>query len=188
MTRIPLFCIEEEARAVIYQVLDGAQPEQPPGKGFLSYIESRGPLSISSARNTKVPYGQSVSSEFIGASEQQCRQWFQDHCLDCPMLSQPLLAIADARTARDGTISLQYYCSEAGQFDFPPYGLLPQEPNKSYNYRIDPRDTAEVYAKLLIVEPDVSFPIYFGRKEELTSAQGIFDTVTARRLIQGEDV
>lgn len=104
------------------------------------------------------------------------------------MLSQPLLAIADARTARDGTISLQYYCSEAGQFDFPPYGLLPQEPNKPYNYRIDPRDTAEVYADLLVVEPDVSFPVYFGRKEELTSAQGIFDIVRARRIFQGEEV
>ncbi|OAL42828.1 hypothetical protein IQ07DRAFT_686140 [Pyrenochaeta sp. DS3sAY3a] len=183
MTRIPLLCIEEEARAVIYRVLDAVRPEQPPRVGVLSYIQSRGPLGKDAGENTKVPHNQSVDSEFIGATEQECRQWFIDHYFEYPMLSATLLAIADARTARDGTIYLQYYCWEDSQFDFPPFGLLPQKPSTWYNYRIDVKGTDEVYTKLLFVELDVSFPTYFGRKEELTNAQGIFDTVKADRII-----
>lgn len=44
-----------------------------------------------------------------------------------------------------------------------------------------------MYTKLLFVEPDVLFPTYFGRKEELTNAQGIFDTVKADCFICKKD-
>jgi hypothetical protein len=56
---------------------------------------------------------ETFETEFIGASEEDCQRWVQENTRN--FIVADLIAIADARTAKDGTILIQPY-----QQEFPP--------------------------------------------------------------------
>lgn len=185
MTRVPLFCVTEDACTVVHEVLLNAR-ENSSVPGLFAYIAARGSPDNEAGLTTEILPGASVSSDFINAPEEDCQQWSLDEAQKCRSLDRGVLAIADARTAIDGTISFQINLLEM-QVEFPRYGLLPQHPYAWHHYRIDTRHAPVAYAALLFTEPDVTYPVYFGRKEEFTDEQGVFDTTRAARAIDKKD-
>jgi hypothetical protein len=91
---------------------------------------------------------------------------------------QDLFAIADARTAEDGTLSMQWYHENEG-YHFPGYGLLPPKPDSWHDFRIDFREIPSLIAALLYIEPDVIYPTYLGQKERFTDERGVFSVTRA---------
>ena len=51
--------------------------------------------------------------------------------------------------------------------------------------RIDYWQCNEAKASLIYVAPNVSYPVYFGRKEEPTDERGVFDVARAESLCKG---
>lgn len=99
---------------------------------------------------------------------------------DEAMFIEPnIIAIADARTARDGTILMQWYSG--------PYAEPPPKSNTWYDFRVDPEGAAKVIASLNFGDPDVIYPTYFGRTEELTDEDGVFNVAKAERMLPGGD-
>jgi hypothetical protein len=104
-----------------------------------------------------------------------------------------LIAIVDARSAKDGTILIQVYqddyTSSEDEPGFPPFGILPppDKGNTWWSYRVDCKDVPDVLLDLGefgIIEAALS---YYGYKDRLTNERGVFDAVKARRIFLGED-
>lgn len=103
------------------------------------------------------------------------------------MFIEPNIAgIADARTAKDGTILMTWYREGEGE-ECTPYGVLPPKADSWWDFRVQAGHASRVIAALNFVEPDVSFPRYFGRKEEFTDENGVFDAEKADRDMDGKD-
>jgi len=94
-----------------------------------------------------------------------------------------IIGIADARTAKDGTILMSYYHEMEG-IDFPPYGVLPPRPESFWDFRVRPEHAPLVIAYLCFVAPDASFPMYFGHPEDFTDENGVFDAEKARKSLE----
>ena len=124
---------------------------------------------------------ENFATDFIGASEQECRQWALENQFQSNQIDRDFFAIADKQSTSDDTLSLQYYNRGSG-FEFGRFGILPQKQNEWYNFRVTYSGALEVYNALLFTEPDVSYPSYFGRKEELTDENGIFNVAKAKEL------
>jgi hypothetical protein len=134
---------------------------------------------------------ETFETDFIGASEQDCQKWAQEKQFQVNFIEQDIIAIADARSARDDTLLMQYYARELdspeGPLEFEEFGVLPREHNTWYDFRIDYKGAATVYVDLTHGPIDTVYPTYFGRKEELTDERGAFNVAKARRLVRGED-
>lgn len=149
-------------------------------------IESRDCPSDRSGFKTELVNDEAFKTEFVGASEQDCQNWALEKQRETLFIEPNIIAIANARTAKNGTILMQWYHQGEGE-DIPPYGILPPKSNTWYDFRIDPENAEKVVSCLNFTEPDVVYPSYFGRKEELTDENGVFDPVKADRIICGED-
>ncbi|KAI0411824.1 hypothetical protein F5X98DRAFT_380356 [Xylaria grammica] len=66
-------------------------------------------------------------------------------------------------------------------------GIFPKDAGKWYDFRINYRDADVLTSSLSFGAFDVVYPVYFGRKEELTDKRGIFDVSKAEKLSIGED-
>jgi len=73
--------------------------------------------------------------EFIGASEQDCQNWAREKAFQVDLIEHGLIAIADERSAEDGTLLIQYYRECAVKYGR--YGRVPREPNTWLNFRVD---------------------------------------------------
>jgi hypothetical protein len=124
-----------------------------------------------------------VESAFIGSFPEESQKWLLDNQETALFIEQNIIAIADARTVRDGTILMQWYC-ERGE-NTPPYGILPPKPESRWDFRIKVDYAHDVESCLKKVEPNVVYPTYFGRKEELIDGDGVFDPKKARHIIRG---
>lgn len=127
---------------------------------------------------------ESFETDFIGASGQDCRAWALEKQFQINMIEQDIIAVADKRSASDDTLSIQYYNRGKG-LEFGNLGILPQEEDKWYDFRIVYKDSFQVYSSLLFVTFDASYPVYFGHKNELTDEHGIFDVAKATELCTG---
>jgi hypothetical protein len=134
---------------------------------------------------------ETFETDFISASEQDCRKWALEKQFQVRFIAQDIIAIADARSARDNTLLIQYYARELDPPDppleFPEFGVLPREHNTWYDFRIDYKGAAKVYVDLANGVIGTVYPTYFGRKEELTDKRGVFNVSKAERLVLGED-
>lgn len=131
--------------------------------------------------------GEPIHSPFIGASEDQCESWALARQGDVNYLVTDILAIADARTAQDGTILVCYYRSEPVEDDFPEWGgPLPPRQNTWYNWRVTPEGADEVILSLTFGD-EPTLPTFFGMKKQLTDENGIFDTEKAASYMMGKD-
>ncbi|CAI6334247.1 unnamed protein product [Periconia digitata] len=164
-----LFCTAEEAKTAINSIQS---------KGRRIYlVESRECPSDESGFKTEVANEGDVESAFISASEKDCQKWYSDHEATALFIEPNHIVIADARTAKDGTVLLQWY-RESGE-ECSPYGVLPPESDTWWDYRILPEHIQNVVACLEFVASDVSFPVYIGRKDEFTDENGVFDAEKA---------
>jgi hypothetical protein len=130
---------------------------------------------------------ETFETDFIGASEQDCQKWALEKQFQVNFIEQDIIAIADARSARDDTFSIQYYAHPEPALEFGGFGVLPRERNTWYDFRIDYKGAAWVYIDLTNGPIDSVYPAYFGRKEELTDERGVFNAAKAGRLVGGED-
>ncbi|KAJ9658778.1 hypothetical protein H2198_003526 [Neophaeococcomyces mojaviensis] len=126
-----------------------------------------------------LPDHERFETDFIGASEQDCRQWALQQQGRDNRIQQDIIAIADRQSADDETLSIQRYKREPG-VELPGSGTLPQALNTWYSFRVRYLDARTVYAALSFTEPDVVDAVYYGQKEELTDARGIFDVAKAQ--------
>jgi hypothetical protein len=136
---------------------------------------------------------ESFQTEFIGATEQECQNWALEHQFQNLHIEQDIVVIADARSATDNTMLMQYYSRELEDLgpnepdlEFGEYGLLPRERSTWYDFRIDYQEAFEVWSSLMFGPPDGVYPVYFGLKEDLTDERGVFNVTEATRLVRGE--
>ncbi|KAI2623908.1 hypothetical protein GGS26DRAFT_213869 [Hypomontagnella submonticulosa] len=177
---ILLFCTALEAKPFIPEVL---AVELSRDIELFALAESR---TVEGDFKTELRDGESFTTDFIGASEEDCQTWALEQMKHHKSVESQLIAIADERLASDQTIIMQYY-NEGPELEFPPYGTLPPENNKWYSFRIKYKDAFAFDAALSFGAFDVVFPTYFGRKDVLTDEQGIFDVQRAEKMSVSND-
>ncbi|KAJ9663319.1 hypothetical protein H2198_000836 [Neophaeococcomyces mojaviensis] len=150
-------------------------------------VESRdGPGEHQPCR-TVLTENESFETDFIGASEQDCREWALQRQFQNKTFEQDLIAIVDQQSALDETISLQCYKREPG-IELPKHGVLPRKLNQWYTFRVVYTEVNQAYTHLESVVPEIVYPVYFGRKDELTNERGVFDIAKALELcLRGPD-
>jgi hypothetical protein len=101
-----------------------------------------------------------------------------------------LIFIVDERSAKDDTLLAQYWPPENSEnfepHDFPPFGVLPQL-NEWYEYRVDFKQSMKAAVHFNFLDEDMRYPIYLGRKDELTNESGVFDVARACRIFQEKE-
>ncbi|KAF4631517.1 hypothetical protein G7Y89_g6618 [Cudoniella acicularis] len=182
MTHILLFCIAEEAKPFVHKVLD----VKLEGCGIFYLVETHTCPSRSKEFKQELEDDETFETEFIGASEQDCQKWALEKQYQVNFIEQNIIAIADARSARDSTISIQSY-NDGTPLEFGRYGVLPREHDTWYDFRIDHKKATEVFISLQEGDQEIVYPVYFGHKEELTDEHGVFDVDKAERFVEGED-
>jgi hypothetical protein len=134
---------------------------------------------------------ETFETEFIGATVQECQSWARHYQYQRLFIERGIFAIADARSAAEHTISMRFfaveYPSHLPPLEFGEYGVLPRVRDTWYEFRIAYKDTGDVWSSLNFVSPNIVYPVYFGRKEEVTDECGVFNAVRAGRLIEGKD-
>jgi hypothetical protein len=159
------------------------QPVMHKSNRYFFLTESRECPSEADNMKRELADNEPFSSPFIGASNEECQKFLLDYQDIALFLEPNIIGIADARTAVDGTILVQWY-NESEGWDLEPYGMLPGKAESFWDFRIRPEDVQEVAACLNFVDPDLVFPVYFGRKEELTSKEGVFDVEGAKEMMR----
>ena len=159
-------------------------------------VESRVRPTSSEGFKTGLGDNETFETDFIGASEEDCQQWVQENAPQVNFIVPDLIAIADARSAKDGTILIQVYQNvlpmdkEEFEGDVPPCAKLP--PRDKYNtwwsYRVDFKDAPDAVLDLGefgIIEATVP---YYGYKDRLADERGVFNVAKAIRITLGEDL
>ena len=134
-------------------------------------------------------------TDFIGASEEDCQQWVQENAPQVKFIVPDLIAIADARSAKDGTILIQVYQHEAPpdeeelEEDVPPFAKLPprDKSNTWWSYRVDFKDAPDALLDLGEFRVLEAALPYYGYKDKLTDERGVFNVAKAKRITLGED-
>ncbi|KAI0828739.1 hypothetical protein F5Y06DRAFT_302226 [Hypoxylon sp. FL0890] len=124
------------------------------------------------------PFG----TKFIGASEEECQTWALEMQYRDKYILQDHIAILDARGARDGTVLMKCYVH-------PPGLVLGEEGAICFSQVADSllQQLQHVFAFSASFQDSLSWEVYFGLKEELTDAHGVFDVEKAERICGGEE-
>lgn len=88
-----------------------------------------------------------------------------------------VIVIADERSARDDTVLLRFHHDYPG-IEFQEWGVLPREAREHdawVDFKVDYRKTETVVTSILYVSPGLSYPAYFGHKEDFTDENGVFN-------------
>ena len=159
----------------------------PPAR-MLCLVESRTCPNSRQGFRSELKDGETFKTKFIGASEQDCQNWALEKQFQVDFIEQDFIVIADARSAKDGTVLVQIYMRELdAPIEFGEFGILPRERNIWYVFRVDHKDAVEVFISLRYGPIDSAYPTYFGRTAELTDERGIFDVTKATWYIQGKN-
>ncbi|CAJ2507897.1 Uu.00g090830.m01.CDS01 [Anthostomella pinea] len=192
-----LFCTAEEAKPFVHKVM--AVKLQGTDESLFNLVESRaGPRRDAEAQSQRqsqrcfkraLGQDEAFGAEFIGAPEHECQAWALEMQARHNFIEQDLIGIADARSARDGTLLIQFYGRAPGLECGDDKGVFPRETetNTWHGFRIDYREAERVSASLQFGASEVVYPVYFGRKEELTDERGVFDVARAERICGGEE-
>ncbi|QIX02299.1 hypothetical protein AMS68_007816 [Peltaster fructicola] len=183
-----LFCVSEEAKSATRQALNIKHEKYDVGHFFL--VESRGGPTRSERFRMALEENDSFDTDFIGATPEDCQAWALERQRHDNKVDQDLIAIVDARSAKDGTLLVQKYYTlpeDCDALTFGGYGALPPERNVWYDFRVDHRYAGKVIAALTEVSPEVAYPIYYGNKDRFTNSDGVFDVQEADRFCRAED-
>ena len=158
-------------------------------RGNFWFVESRaGPRNDDQKFPTKLGESDSVETDFIGVSQQDCQKWALEQQSRHNFIEQNIIAIIDRRSVEDDTVIISYFNPQVDKpLRFGRFGPLPKEGDTWYDFRVKYQHAADVWATLANVEPDVAYPAYFGLKEELTDERGVFDNARARCIARGEE-
>lgn len=163
MTRILLFCTTEEAKPLLPKVLSVEKASQGIYKFFL--VEDHvteapeDPRDSASMFRSELNTEESFETEFINASEEDCQDWAVQRMARFQFIEQDIIAILDKESVAHESVAHESVLVK-------------------YHYQ----HLHELHSALLNMAPDVVYPIYFGRKEELTDENGIFDVERAMKL------
>ncbi|KAF2871422.1 hypothetical protein BDV95DRAFT_618837 [Massariosphaeria phaeospora] len=182
---LPLFCIADEAKPFIHKILAVNKQDEESCKTFF-LVESQDFPKHNRAFKESLKANEDFETEFVGASEQECRNWAREHQKHGEFIEHNIVAIADSRTAKDSTISLPVY-KEHDQCKFEGYGILPPTPNAWYDWRVNAQGAAKVLIHLRYGPMETGWPTYFARKAELTDEDGVFDVTKADRVVCDQD-
>jgi hypothetical protein len=152
-------------------------------------VESKVCLDRSTGFKSQLQDGEPFGSEFIGASKEECQSWAKSNWNDVNFISKNIIAIADERSARDGTLLLSYYCStsENAQLEFKGWGPLPPKSDTWYDFRIEPVGSDDLHTDLFFAPIETAYPTYFGHPEKFTNKTGVFDVFKANKYVAGMD-
>lgn len=132
---------------------------------------------------------ETFQSEFIGASIEECQDWAKSNWEQFNFIEPCVIAIADERSARDGTLLMSYYCpvvDDPEDLEFEGWGRLPPKDDTWYNFRIEHR-AADQFIICITGSPiDTAMETYFGRPEKFTNDAGVFDVFKALSYVRGE--
>lgn len=135
--------------------------------------------------------GEDFHSDFNGASRQFCRDWMLENQKKYNFFEKNIFVIVDGRSTTDDTITVQYWKEgnhpPLSPLEFPGFGILPPKYDAWYEYRIDFRGFQDTMVGLQFLPPDISYPVYYGRKADLTDENGVFDVARAKRMRLGEE-
>lgn len=67
------------------------------------------------------------------------------------------------------------------------YGFLPRDADTWYEFRIDHKKASQVLISLSEVDQGLSYPVYYGLKEQLMDERGIFDVDKAEKMLEEHD-
>lgn len=154
-------------------------------EGLFFIVESsNGPRTGYSFRHTLTD-NKPIQSDFIGASVQDCEQWTLEKRHQDKAVQSDIIAIMDERSIRDNTLLILFYAEfSEGMGEL---GALPPKIYEWYDFRIHYTDVLMIKASLCYIDPQVTFPRFFGRKEELTDEDGVFNVKKAQGLIVGPE-
>ncbi|KAF2095296.1 hypothetical protein NA57DRAFT_79785 [Rhizodiscina lignyota] len=182
MTFPLLFCIAEEAKPFARKALS---------TGYFNLAESR----VCPTKRTGLKDDEPLETEFIGASKEECQQFSLEKARppQVNFIEYDIIAVVDARSAKDDTLLLQYYAQQLDPpyedpIEYEKFGPLPPKLNVWYDFRIDYKDAFTVIASLTEGPFETMHPTYFGLKDELTDERGIFNVAEAEFLLSGGDL
>ena len=94
-------------------------------------VESRTCLDNPEGFKEELQDGETFETNFIGDSVQDCQNWAQQSQFQHNFIEQDFIAIADARSATDYTLMVQFYGREFDPkepVEFERFSVLPREP------------------------------------------------------------
>ncbi|KAI1170209.1 hypothetical protein F4777DRAFT_584134 [Nemania sp. FL0916] len=179
-----LFCTASEAKPFIYKAMDVKIPGTD--QSWFNLVETRADPENGDHFKRELKTDEEFGTEFIGASEKECQDWAMEMQGRHNFIGQDLIAIADARSASDDTLLMQFYGRKPDNDDTErePW---PQENDSWHSYRVDYREAHKVIASFDEGDFDAIYPVYFGRKEELTDENGVFDVARAESICSGKE-
>jgi hypothetical protein len=195
MTRTLFFCISEEAKTFVAKALREFSPEPQDSPCCYYLVESRVCPDSPEHFKSGLQDGEPFESDFINASKEECQNWALDKWRQPAkynFIEQEIIAIADTRTAQDGTLLMSHY------FDCPPDvfpvevdehgGPLPPKNQTWYDFRVHHTDSQQFQGSLLFAEPDVACPLFFGYPEKFTNEAGVFEMKKVGKFLADEEV
>lgn len=152
-----------------------------PTQGLYALVESRnGPSDGHSFKRVLADH-ESFETDFIGASEHDCRAWALEKQFQTNLIEQDIIAIADQRSARDNTLSIQYYTWPPG-LDLEYNEIPPWEEFQWYTFRVVREEASRVHVALSYIAIAMVRPVYLERKAEFTDEHGIFRAAQAEQV------
>lgn len=207
MTHVLLFCTAEEAKPVslfspetpgnyhktdrlfqfVWEVMSARAPGQKaddPGAFYL--VESNVLPADRSGYKTSLQKGETFESDFIGASLEDCQKWALEKQYQVNFIEDDIIVVVDARSAQDKTVWVSHYepNNDLSPWVFAGFGALPREFDTWYNYRVEFSYAHYFPVAFNYSIPEVVYPAFFGRKEDFTDEQGVFDFAAAQRFSQ----
>ncbi|KAH9894577.1 hypothetical protein F4778DRAFT_279919 [Xylariomycetidae sp. FL2044] len=186
MPRILLFVTAKAASPEAVRVMD-KRNRKPYFLVESREVDAPGNPRDQSIFKSEIKDGDEIASKFIGAHDDECQSWALQQMDRFKFIEQNIIAILDQQSSRDHSLLIKYYHHGPG-FEFPDFdGPLPNKPGEWHAFRVRYDDVFQLQADLMFCAPDVTFPVYFGRKEELTDGNGVFDVKRANRIAIGEE-
>ncbi|KAK8112893.1 hypothetical protein PG984_013419 [Apiospora sp. TS-2023a] len=145
MVNVLLFCIAEEAKPLVPELLNAYQKGSSTTPMFLA--ESRqGPADGGQEFRTRLGEGdEPVADDFLGASVEECGAFQQEQQARTEMMEWNSLVLLDARSARDGTAVYGHYVGRGDAY------MLRREDQRGdawYTFRVPYAKVSEMVAAM----------------------------------------
>ncbi|KAJ5635723.1 uncharacterized protein N7484_009036 [Penicillium longicatenatum] len=155
--------------------------DQPP---MFLLVESDVCLEDGKAFKTELKDYDHFESDVINASKAQCQEWAQKNWKGITYSSREDIAIADERTARDGTLLMSTWCQS--DIPFEDWGPLPPKVETWYGFRVHHRAACEFSIAIHWAPIEEAYPIYYARPEKYNNDAGVFEVLKVNSRLKGE--
>ncbi|KAJ5664119.1 hypothetical protein N7507_004850 [Penicillium longicatenatum] len=183
MSRILLFCVAEEAKSLIPKISrEFSHKENVPPPFWL--VESNVCPRDQAGFKVVLKDDEPFESDFINASKEQCQKWAQENWDKVDGISHEDIAIADERTARDGTVLMSSW--QHDNIDIEGWGPLPPKVPAWYDFRVHHRAVDAYEITQHWCPPHDALPIYYGQPEKYTDEAGVFDSIKVELWMTGK--